>query len=207
VSYARAANGVSLDLTLEVPQETGDGLDLLISIENAIGGAFDDTLTGTEGPNRLRGGAGDDVLNGAEGRDTLIGGDGNDWLIGGAGNDALYGDAGADTIVSGPGSDVFFYRSIADSTPDVAGRDLIIDFQWPVDRIHLAAIDADTTVEGNQAFTFIGVSAFSGAAGELRAYVSADITMLAGDVDGDANADFAVALSGTISLSASNIVL
>jgi Ca2+-binding RTX toxin-like protein len=207
VSYARAATGVGVDLTLEVPQETGDGLDLLISIEHAIGGAFDDTLTGTEGPNALRGGAGDDVLNGAEGRDTLIGGDGNDLLIGGAGNDALYGDAGADTIVSGPGFDVFFYRSIADSTPDAAGRDLITDFQWPVDRVNLAAIDADTTVAGNQAFTFIGASAFSGVAGQLRAYASAGLTILAGDVDGDGNADFAVAFSGTVQLSAANIVL
>jgi Ca2+-binding RTX toxin-like protein len=207
VTYARAANGVSVDLTLEVPQATGDGLDLLINIENATGSAFNDTLTGTEGQNRLRGGAGDDVLNGAEGPDTLVGGAGNDLLKGGPGSDWLYGGVGADTIVSGPGSDVFFYRSIADSTPDAAGRDLIDDFQWPVDQIDLSAMDADTTVAGNQAFIFIGAGAFTGTAGELRAYGSAGTTMLEGDVDGDGIADFAVALTGTVPLSPSNIVL
>ncbi|QUJ76025.1 M10 family metallopeptidase C-terminal domain-containing protein [Sulfitobacter albidus] len=56
-------------------------------IENAIGGAGDDSLTGNDVANALLGGAGDD---------TISGGGGNDVLLGGAGADALDGGDGID---------------------------------------------------------------------------------------------------------------
>jgi len=49
-------------------------------IENAVGGAGDDTLRGNQGSNRLSGGAGDDTLEGGGGVDLLQGGDGSDTV-------------------------------------------------------------------------------------------------------------------------------
>jgi len=58
-------------------------------IENAIGGAGNDTIEGNDEVNRLVGNAGNDRLNGAAGNDTLVGGAGNDILNGGAGTQDL----------------------------------------------------------------------------------------------------------------------
>jgi serralysin len=54
------------------------GIYLTSVIENAIGGAGDDTITGNSADNRLVGNLGDDVLIGGAGRDALIGGPGVD---------------------------------------------------------------------------------------------------------------------------------
>jgi serralysin len=56
-------------------------------IENAIGGAGADTLSGNQVTNRLEGGAGADLLSGEAGDDVLAGGAGADTLRGGAGHD------------------------------------------------------------------------------------------------------------------------
>jgi hypothetical protein len=47
-------------------------------IEDLVGSAFADSLTGDPGPNVLRGGAGDDILTGGPGPDVLDGGAGTD---------------------------------------------------------------------------------------------------------------------------------
>ena len=67
-------------------------------IENATGGAGDDTLSGNAGENRLDGGAGDDSLRHGPGDDTLLGGDGVDrvFVDGPAGDFDL--NAGADIL-------------------------------------------------------------------------------------------------------------
>lgn len=57
------------------------------TIENAIGGAGADSVTGNSADNRLEGGAGDDSLSGGLGNDVLVGGAGNDSLFGGDGQD------------------------------------------------------------------------------------------------------------------------
>ena len=49
------------------------------------------------------------------------------------------------------------------------------------------------------AFTFIGASAFSGAAGQLRGYSSGGFFVVAGDIDGDRVADFTIQVNTTIS--------
>lgn len=57
------------------------------TIEDAIGGAFDDVLAGNAVGNALLGGAGHDLLFGAGGDDVLVGGAGDDRLDGGDGFD------------------------------------------------------------------------------------------------------------------------
>jgi Ca2+-binding RTX toxin-like protein len=66
----------------------GIAADTLLEIENLVGGAGNDTLTGTIDANQIRGGMGND---------TLFGLDGSDVLASGGGSDRLDGDAGIDT--------------------------------------------------------------------------------------------------------------
>lgn len=60
-----------------------------VTIENAVGGGGNDTITGNAVGNVLSGGAGNDIING---------GDGNDTIIGGAGQDTMNGGVGIDTV-------------------------------------------------------------------------------------------------------------
>jgi spore coat protein A, manganese oxidase len=86
------------------------GADKLYSIENLIGGAGNDQLSGNGEGNYLAGGAGRDVING-------LGGD--DMIMGGAGNDRLSGGAGADGFI--------YYRDPNENTFNF-GRDTISGF-------------------------------------------------------------------------------
>jgi Ca2+-binding RTX toxin-like protein len=98
-----------------VPQATSldTGADTLISIENVIGGAGNDTISGDVNNNVLTGGAGDDTLNGNGGNDTLNGGAGNDTMNGGAGND---------TMLGGVGNDLYIVDSALDVVTEAAGE-------------------------------------------------------------------------------------
>ena len=70
-------------------------------IENAIGGAGNDALTGNQAANRLTGGRGDDVLDGRQAGDLLDGGPGDDRLSGDGGLDtASYASAAGAVTVS-----------------------------------------------------------------------------------------------------------
>ncbi|MEZ0306602.1 MAG: hypothetical protein ACAH21_01675 [Ramlibacter sp.] len=78
-SYAGSAAGVKVSLLVTNAQSTGGaGTDLLVGIENLMGGDGSDTLTGSAIGNRLEGGLGNDTLDGGLGTDTLLGGAGND---------------------------------------------------------------------------------------------------------------------------------
>ncbi|PYF10056.1 peptidase M10/serralysin-like protein, partial [Rhodobacter viridis] len=80
------------------------------------------------------------------------------------------------------------FLTASDSTALQA--DQITDFTSGSDHIDLAAIDADTTLAGDQGFVFIDAAAFTGQAGELRLELAADgSAVLSGDVDGDGVAD------------------
>ncbi|KGO32645.1 hemolysin, partial [Desulfobulbus sp. Tol-SR] len=81
-------------------------------------------------------------------------------------------------------------------------RDTITDFAAG-DTIRLTAIDANTGLAGNQAFTYIGSSAFTGVAGQLN-YVSG---IVSGDINGDGTADFQIALSNSATLTAGSFDL
>lgn len=74
------------------------GIARTADIENAIGGAGADRITGNALANTLIGGAGNDVLLGLGGDDTLNGGTGNDTIDGGAGFDYVIFDAVWDAL-------------------------------------------------------------------------------------------------------------
>jgi autotransporter-associated beta strand protein len=112
--------------------------DVLIGIENLVGGAGDDYLYGNSVANFLHGGGGNDYIEAGDGDDTILGqagrdfidasygldfvqggdevgpgdiiygGAGDDLLFGEGGDDFLYGGHGADTLRGGDGTDVLF---------------------------------------------------------------------------------------------------
>jgi Ca2+-binding RTX toxin-like protein len=186
--------GIEVDLALVGRQDTGQGNDLLRSIEGLVGGSEDDVFRGTGAGNALTGGLGDDLLVGRAGADVLIGGEDNDGMEGGA---------GADTLSGGTGNDTFILQQVEHSR-SIARGDVITDFD-PAggDLIDLGGIDADTGSAGNQGFDFIANASFSGVAGELRFAGG----RLLGDVDGDGAADFGLTVQGVATLSESDLLL
>lgn len=152
-------------------------LEGTIASQTLVGGAFDDTLHGRQG---------DDALWGHGGRDHLFGGAGDDTLTGGAG--------GGDRLAGNAGGDTFAFRAVSDSS-DRTSADVIRDL-GAGDVIDLSVIDADTTADGDQAFTL--VTAFTRHAGELRLRLAdkGGHTWLDADTDGDGHADFSVRIKG-----------
>jgi Ca2+-binding RTX toxin-like protein len=108
--YSGSGASVTVDLGLGTATGGDAAGDILTSIENLSGSAFDDTLTGNAGANQIAGGGGQDTLAGAEGNDALLGGAGIDTLAGGTGNDGLNGGADADVIDGGTGVDIADYN-------------------------------------------------------------------------------------------------
>lgn len=70
--YSDAASKVTVDLGLGTQFTGGGGIDSFISIEGLVGSAFNDTLIGTSGANRLDGGGGNDLLTGGGGADDFV---------------------------------------------------------------------------------------------------------------------------------------
>jgi len=164
-------------------------------------------LTGT-GNIGATGGFDSDVIEGNGANNTINGGDGNDTLIGNGGSDRLIGAAGADILGGGAGADSFVLLRVSDSPNPVDQRDTIKDFSVANgDRIDLSAIDANTILAGNQAFTFRGTAAFTGAAGQLRFSAGNNVVVVFGDINGDKAADFAIRVEGTATLAAAQFLL
>ncbi len=106
LSYDNATAAVAVSLALTSPQATGgSGTDTISNFEHLWGGAYDDTLAGSNGANFIEGGYGNDAIAGGLGNDTLTGGEGHDTLDGGAGADSLSG---------GDGNDVYTFDNAGD---------------------------------------------------------------------------------------------
>lgn len=86
-------------------------------IENAMGGARADQLSGNGASNVLDGGGGDDMLKGYGGNDLLYGRDGGDRLYGGRGEDLLNGGGGDDRLRGGHDDDRLYGKD---------GRDMLL---------------------------------------------------------------------------------
>jgi len=113
-------------------------------IEDAIGGDFDDTLSGNLLDNNLQGGKGNDLIKGeagndyltgqvgddeiwgGEGNDEIWGGEGDDYLEGEAGEDVIDGEAGDDDIWGGEGNDTLSGGSGNDYLDGLEGDDEIL---------------------------------------------------------------------------------
>jgi serralysin len=74
-------------------------------IENAIGGAGADSITGNALNNVIQGGGGNDTVMAGAGNDTLIETSGSNYLRGEAGDDSISGGSGFDDINGNMGAD------------------------------------------------------------------------------------------------------
>ena len=158
------------------------------------------------GNDTIAGGDGSDSIHGGNGNDHVDGGYGNDRLYGDNGNDNLQGDGGDDTLYGGNGKDRFVFDD-GDSGVGSGNRDSVEDFQrgeylpvngqpqWVAgDIVDLSAVDANTQVSGDQAFTYVGTLPFSGAA-QIRCETIDGAKVLSLNLDSDAAAEMQIQLS------------
>jgi Ca2+-binding RTX toxin-like protein len=133
VSYAtdvwrNGKTGVHANLDSGVIIDTQGYADTVVSIENVIGSAWDDSILGNDAGNLLGGHDGADVIKGRAGDDEIYGDDGMDALYGGTGSDYISGWSGIDRMRGGDGADVFgFYRN--------SDTDIILDFKTGTDKL------------------------------------------------------------------------
>lgn len=102
--YSDIETDIVVTLLTSAAQDTkGAGEDRLIGIENLVGGAGNDDLTGSAIGNKLQGGLGNDTLDGTSGGDTMDGGEGDDVFYVDSISDIVAEavNAGTDTVISG----------------------------------------------------------------------------------------------------------
>ncbi len=150
-SFASSTEGVFAGLSNSgngsAENESGTEFDLLFSIENLSGSAFNDSLNGNDGDNVLTGGDGHDNLFGRGGNDTMIGGNGDDFLRGSAGADLLDGGSGWDRVssfVAVPTAGISFDLNIQGVAQDTGqGMDTLIGIE------HASGTTLNDTLTGN----------------------------------------------------------
>ena len=195
--------------------------------DRLAGGDGSDLLDGGTGNDRLDGGAGIDTalfggstavvvdLSGAT--DTARRGSETDTLvsiegaIGSSAADTFRGDAagnrfmggdGRDIYTGGAGRDLFDFNTVNDSRVGASLRDLITDLIVGQDRIDLAGIDADATRAGDQAFRWVGSTAFAAnRPGEVGWFTSGTNTIIHANTDADSADEFQLQLTGNIGAS------
>ncbi|OWJ66526.1 calcium-binding protein [Inquilinus limosus] len=177
------------------------------------GGEGDDTLRGGVGSDILDGGAGTDTAD----YTASIGGVTVDLTTGtGAGGDAtrdrligienVTGSGSADTLLDDTGDNVLTPGRGVDQVWISGGHDRVVytgaaDFEGTYEYIHvpetgsgtvtvdLAAVDADATQAGNQAFVLTGASSFTGTPGEMVQNELDTGILYMFDLDGDFESD------------------
>lgn len=194
------------------------------------GGGGDDILGGGAGDDELRGGSGIDTATFEDaglavaadlasglafdgGRDrlsgieNLTGSEFGDQFAGNGGANVMIGGYGGDVLAGRGGADRFDYNLTSDSNL-LDGRDLILDFsRTQRDKIDLADIDANEQASGNQAFTFVGTKAFTGA-GQLRAFQQNGDTIIEANVtDATAGAELRIVLDQAMAMQAGDFIL
>lgn len=186
---------VSFTVTAAADDVSSDSETLTINIVARKGiteSNKNDTLNGGSANNSFDALAGDDIIKGFSGADTLVGG------------------LGADKLSGGKGADSFKFNS-----PDETGitdntRDVIVDFNhWQKDKIDLSTMDANTTVNGDNAFTAPVVgNHFAGTfTSPASLFFEQSTHILYANVDEDVNADFSILLTGVNRLVAADFVL
>lgn len=187
-SYASGKAGVIVSLGNPSANTNDAAGDTFSSVEAIIGTGYADKLYGNSANNGITGGNGNDSLNAY------------------GGNDLLYGGAGGDHLAGGAGADVFAFKALSDSRGTTF--DTIFDFlTGEQDKIDLSVIDANPFAGGDQQFSFIGASAFTGQAGELRYDLYSSDTYVYADVNGDKTADLKIRLDDAVTLTDGYFVL
>ncbi|KZD21169.1 peroxidase family protein [Tardiphaga robiniae] len=124
---------------------------------------------------------------------------GNDTIWGienvntGSGNDTITASGAVNVMHGGAGNDTFKFLSASS-----ADGDTVVGFEAG-DRVDLTAIDANVGSAGDQSFTLVSGATFT-AAGQLavtfESRADGDFTVVQGNIDGNADADFKIEISG-----------
>ncbi len=132
VSYTASTAAVNVNLQTGATSGGHAQGDVLLAIQNIIGSAQADTLTGDAGNNRIAGGAGADTLQGGGGTDTLDYSASADAVaVNLATGSATGGDAAGDVfsgfanVIGSSGNDSFFGNGVANAFAGGAGTDLV----------------------------------------------------------------------------------
>lgn len=195
--------------------------------DRLAGGDGSDLLDGGTGNDRLDGGSGidaalfggstsvvvdlsgttDTAKRGSE-TDTLvsiegaIGSSAADTFRGDAAGNRFMGGDGRDVYTGGAGRDLFDFNTVNDSRVGASVRDLITDFIVGQDKIDLAGIDANAIRAGDQAFRWVGSTAFAAnRPGEVGWFTSGTNTIIHANTDADSADELQLQLSGNIGAS------
>lgn len=185
--------------------EMGDGNDVYFGDEGS-GGTGIDTLDISAATANVTVNLGSGPLSNGTASSSQTG---NDTILGienvntGSGNDTIIASNAVNVMNGGSGDDTYRFTSAS-----AADGDTILTFEAG-DRVDLTAIDANLGAAGDQSFALVS-GAFT-AAGQLavtfETRADGDYTVVQGNTDGDADAEFAIEISGHQNLNNSNLGL
>lgn len=171
--------GAGFDL-VSYQTETGYGLAINLATGVMTQSSNTESILNFEA---VIGGEKNDTITGGAAAENLNGFKGNDSITAGSGVDTLQGGEGKDTLTGGANNDIFVYTARSHSVG--ANKDTITDFVHAADLIDLSGLG------------FTGIQAGAGS-GTILGYTTAGgITTIQ-----SATADFAIALTGNITLTA-----
>lgn len=117
----------------------------------------------------------------------------------------MLGGEGSDKLKGGSGTDRFDFNGTAESNV-ITGRDVIFDFDANgMDLIDLFTIDA-VAGGANDAFTFIGNTAFTGL-GQIRVFQISGNTVIDANTTGTNSPDMRIVLKGLVMFDVADFVL
>ena len=184
VDYSASAAKVVVDLSTGLGRGGDAQGDRLTRVENLVGSAFDDALTGDGAANRLSGGLGADLINGGGGSDYIDGGAGLDRMTGGLGNDVFVVDFSSDRVTEriGEGRDTV----LTSANWTMAAGSEIEELRATVDTgLRLIGNEFDSTIRGGGGADIIdgrgGADLMYGGAGDDTYYVDEPFNGRTGD--------------------------
>ena len=185
--------------------EVGDGNDVYFG-DHGDGGTGIDTLDMSAATADVTVNLGSGPLSNGTASSSQTGHDtiwGIENVNTGSGNDTITASNAANVINGGAGNDTFRFTSAS-----AADGDTILGFE-PGDRVDLTAIDANVGAANDQSFSLV-TGAFT-AAGQLavtfETRADGEFTVIQGNIDGNADADFTVEIAGHQNLTNANLGL
>lgn len=198
-SQIKSADETNINTVFNAFERTENGVTYGV-IENAFGGAGNDTIFGNEVDNLLHGYGGNNTITGFGGGDVISSDTGNDKLYGDTedandtvmiGDDSIWSGSGNDLVVSGAGNDTIFF--LAD---ELTSQDTVNGGSH-VDRLLLAG----STLAGTAFNNVVGID-------EIYFFTDEDHTLnVTNNMLHNADADFlTVDFSGAITSTSKSIL-